>query len=286
MTTSTANTMTDKICMITGSNSGIGRITALELARMGASVVLVCRNPDEGLVVQTEIQKDSNNDNVDLLVADLSSQAAIRKLAADFQGKYDKLHVLINNAGVLAKERKLTEDGLERQFAVNMLAPFLLTHLLLDPLKAGAPSRIVNVTSMMHKYAKLDFDNLQGEKKYSSQGAYNQSKLGIVLFTKELAGQLKEAGVTVNCHHPGVVATGIMRDSSRFMRILWDLTMSTPEQGAKNSIYLASSPEVAGMTGKYFEKQKEAKPSKKVSEQFLSRKWWDICAELTGIGDG
>ena len=188
--------------MVTGSNTGIGKVTALELAKMGATVIMVTRErvPEEPPPRETqgEIQKVSQNSNVGLLFADLSSQQSIRQLVQDFQGKYDKLHVLINNAAVLPNKRILTPDGLELQFAVNLLAPFLLTNLLLDVLKASAPARVVNVTSTMHRVAKIDFNNLQGEKRYKTHPIYNQVKLGVVLFTYELARRLENADCDVD----------------------------------------------------------------------------------------
>ena len=277
--------MTNKVCLVTGCNSGIGKVTALELAKQGATVVMACRKAEAGRAVQEEIKAISGNSNVDLLLADLSSQEAVRGLARDFHEKYGQLHVLINNAGVLSKKRVLTVDGLENQFAVNLLAPFLLTHLLLDTLKASAPARVVNVTSTMHRFAGIDFDNLQGEKKYSAQGAYNQSKLGVVLFTLELARRQAGSGVTVNCLHPGVVGTGIMRDSSNLIRRGWKALTLSPEKGADTSLYLAMSPQVEGVSGQYFEKRKIAKASKKAADRELALKLWQRCTQLTGMDE-
>lgn len=190
--------MTGKICLITGANSGIGKATALGLARMGAIVVLVCRDESRGKAAMTEIKAESRNEAVDLILADLSSQASISQLVADFNGRYQQLHVLIDNAGVAKAKRTLTVDSIETTFAVNHLAPFLLTNLLLDVLKASVPSRIVNVSSMVHRWGEIDFDDFQGEIRYNMDKAYNQSKLANVLFTYELARRLEGTGVTVN----------------------------------------------------------------------------------------
>ena len=281
--TTDANSMTNKVCLVTGCNSGIGKVTALELAKKGATVVMACRKADVGAAAREEIKTLAGNSQVELLIADLSSQEAVRGLVREFKEKHDKLHVLINNAGVLSKKRVLTVDGLENQFALNLLAPFLLTHLLLDTLKASAPARIINVTSTMHRFARIDFDNLQGEKKYAGQAAYNQSKLGVVLFTVELARRLEGSGVTANCLHPGVVGTGIMRDSSSLMRRLWNSVTLSPEKGADTSVYLAVSPQAEGINGQYFEKRKIAKASKKAADKDLALKLWQTCSKLTGL---
>jgi NAD(P)-dependent dehydrogenase (short-subunit alcohol dehydrogenase family) len=197
--------------------------------------------------------------------------------------RHQSLHVLLNNAGVLTRKRALTEDGIETQLAVNLLAPFLLTHLMLDVLKDSAPARVVNITSRMHRFGKIDFGNLQGEKKYSVWGAYNQAKLGLILFTYELARRLEGTGVAVNCLHPGVVATGIMRDFHRIARLLWDMSVLSPEKGAVTSIYLTSSPEVEGISGKYFENKKQKKSSPASYDLSLAGSLWDACAKMTGV---
>src|SRR5437763_2948291 len=253
------SSMQGKICMVTGANSGIGKATALALAQMGATVVMVCRDRARGEEAQREITTQSRNSAVDLLLADLSSQQSIRQLVETFQHHYTHLHVLINNAGAtFPGRRRETVDGLEMTFAVNYLAPFLLTNLLLDVLKASAPARIVNVSSASHKSGYIQMDDLQGEKHNRSMRAYPQSKLAIVLFTYELARRLQGTGVTANCLDPGFVATNIGQTGASLpVRLLIKLIGSfgtSPEKGAKTSIYLASSPEVEGITGKYFVK--------------------------------
>jgi NAD(P)-dependent dehydrogenase (short-subunit alcohol dehydrogenase family) len=254
-------TMNGKICMVTGSNSGIGKATATGLAKMGASVVMVCRDRERGETAQVDIKTQSGNQAVDLLIADLSSQASIRQLADEFKTKYQQLHVLVNNAGVYRTKRYVTQEGIELHFAVNYLAPFLLTNLLLDTLKASAPARVVNVAGMYHRKASMNFDDLMSEKDYNPGDAQNQTKLALVLFTYELARRLEGTGVTANCLHPGAVATNLtekdpdMPPITLFFQKLFKPFFMSPEKGAATSLYLASSPEVEGVTGKYFEKK-------------------------------
>lgn len=202
--------MKDKIVLITGSTDGIGKETALQLAQLGATVIVHGRSTERCQATRDDIRQATGNPNVDCVVADLSSQRQVRQMAADIIVRYDRLHVLINNAGVILLKRQLTEDGLETTFAVNHLAPFLLTLLLLDLLKKSAPARIITVSSTVHYDEQIKFDNLQGERDYYGLGAYKVSKLGNVLFTFELAERLKGTGVTANCLHPGVVATKLL----------------------------------------------------------------------------
>ncbi len=275
--------MKGKVCMITGCNSGIGKEAARELAVLGARVIMVCRNQNSGMDALNEIRTITGNNKIELMVADLSSQKSIHRLVDNFNRKDKKLDVLINNAGILNKERTLTEDGIETQLAVNLLAPFMLSSLLLDCLKAAAPSRIINVTSKMHRYSGLDFDNLHGEKRYNKWVAYNQAKLGVLLFSYELSRMVEGSGVTVNCLHPGVAATGIMRQFPSSIRGLWDLFCISPEKGAENSIFLASSPDVEGRNGLYFERMKEKKSSRKSYDRLLAQGLLHKCSQLTGI---
>ncbi len=279
--------MKDRICLITGANSGIGKATTLGLVKMGAIVVMVCRNQNMGETALAEIKAQSGNESVEMMLADLASQESVRQLVRDYKDRYQQLDVLINNAGVAKANRTLTVDSIETTFAVNYLAPFLLTNLLLDMLKASAPARIVNVSSMVHKWSAIDFDNLQGEKRYDMDKAYNQSKLAVVLFTYELARKLQGTGVTVNSLEPGMVATNFAREYTGFKRLmatrLWRPFMKSPEKGAETSIYLASSPEVEGITGKYFINKKEAKPSKESYDETLSKQLWEVSVKLTKI---
>src|SRR5215217_1675484 len=242
--------MGEKVCLITGATSGIGKATAMGLASMGASVVMVGRDRGRGEAAMAEIRGKSANASVDLLLADLSSQEEIHRLADVFKESYPRLDVLINNAGVIRSKRIMTADGIEMTFAVNHLAYFLLTKVLLDVLKASAPSRIVNVASGDHSNATIDFDDLQGEKGYKGAKAYSQSKLANVLFTYELARRLEGTGITANCLHPGAgvrtnFGSGVSGVFGFMVRALRPLMIS-PEKGAETSIYLASSPEVEG----------------------------------------
>ena len=278
--------MRGKVCLVTGGSAGIGKATALGLANMGATVIVVGRDRSRGEAGVTEIKQKSNNDAVDLMLADLSSQASIRRLAEDFKDRYQQLHVLISNAGVFISKRTVTVDGIETTFAVNHLAPFLLTNLLLDVLKASAPARIINITSSGERSGTINFDDLQGEGRYSGFRAYNQSKLAMILFTYELARKLEGTAVTVNCVHPGVVVTNLGRGSSGAFGLLLRLMrpfFSSPEKGAETPIYLASSPEVEGVSGKYFAKKAEAKSSERSYDTVTARRLWQVSAELTKL---
>jgi NAD(P)-dependent dehydrogenase (short-subunit alcohol dehydrogenase family) len=279
-------TMRDKVCLITGSTSGIGRVTALELARLGATVVMVSRDRGRGEATRSDLVARSGNPAIALLVADLGSLAAIRQLAQEFKSRYDRLHVLVNNAGALHTRRTLTIDGLETTFAVNHLAYFLLTNLLLDVLKASAPARIVSVASAVQGNGKIRFDDLQGERNYRAFGAYGQSKLANVMFTYELARRLAGTGVTANCLHPGPVATGFGHNNGPLARLFFRLTrplMRGPEQGAQTVIYLASAPEVASVSGKYFIDNREARSSDGSYDQAAAQRLWQVSAELTKL---
>src|SRR5205085_10795931 len=279
------SSMQGKICMVTGANSGIGKATALELAQMGATVVMVCRDRARGEEARSEITTKSRNNAVDLLQADLSSQQSIRQLVEHFKQRYTHLHVLINNAGAAFTGRRETVDGLEMTFAVNYLAPFLLTHLLLDVLKASAPARIVNVSSATQASGYIQMDDLQAEKHYRS--AYGQSKLAVVLFTYELARRLQGTGVTANCLHPGFVATHFGQSGAGpafglLVKVIGSFGTS-PQEGAKTSIYLASSPEVEGVTGQYFVKSIPKRSAAISYEESLQRHLWEQSAKLVNL---
>ena len=278
--------MQGKVCLVTGSNSGIGKVTARELARMGATVVMLCRNRAKGEAAQAEIISATGNQNVDLIVADLAAQAEVHRAVAELRQKYQQLHVLINNAGGIRNARQVTPDGLETTFALNHLAPFLLTELLLDTLKASAPARIVNVSSMAHASGRIDFADLQGEKRYSQWKAYSQSKLAMILFTYELAEQLKSSNVTVNALHPGAINSNFDSGMSGFMR--WGWKLITPfllnvEQGAQTTLYLATSPDVEGVSGKYFSNQRETKSSARSYDPATRQRLWKVSTELTHL---
>ncbi len=275
--------MKDKVCIVTGANTGIGKVTARSLAASGATVVMVCRDKQKGEAARDEIKQKTGNQKVELMIADLSSQAQIRKLADDFKARYNRLDLLVNNAGLYLPKRTLTVDGLETTFAVNHLAYFLLTNLLLDLLKQSALSRIVNVSSGAHHYGKVEFDNLQGEREYKGFAAYSNSKLENVLFTRELARRLEGTGVTANSLHPGAVATNIFRRLPKPIEWLIKAFTLSPEKGAETSIYLATSPEVEGISGRYFDKKREARISAIAQNDEAARRLWDESARLTGL---
>ena len=279
--------MKGRVCLVTGGNSGIGKATALGLAKLDATVVIVSRDKDKGEAALLEIRTRSGNKDVDAMVCDLSSQDSVRELAHDFRARYKRLHVLINNAGIFLPKRVVTVDGLEATFATNHLGHFLLTNLLLDLLKANAPSRIINITSSAHYNTEMDWDDLQGEKKYSSYHAYSQSKLANVLFTYQLAKTLEVTSVTANCLHPGVVRTGFGKDQGGLMNILVRIGspfMISPEKSARAAIYLATSPELEKVTGRFYSKGKEAKSSKESYDIDSAQRLWKVSAELKKLG--
>ncbi len=282
-------TMQDRICLITGGTNGIGKSTAQGLARMGATVVIVGRSAQKTGQVVEEIRLATGNQNVDSLLADLSSQQEVRRLASDFKSKYPQLHVLLNNAGGTFTTRQLSVDGIEMTLALNHLAYFLLTNLLLDTIKASAPARIINVSSDAHSGGKIDFDNLQGERSYSSFGPYGNSKLANILFTTELARRLEGTGVTANALHPGFTSTGFGKNNPgllmKIMGVVVPLIARSPEKGAETSIYLASSPEVQSFTGKYFVDCKVTQPAPQAADSAVARKLWDVSAEMVHLAD-
>jgi NAD(P)-dependent dehydrogenase (short-subunit alcohol dehydrogenase family) len=278
--------MDGRICLVTGATSGIGLATARCLAQQRATVIVVGRNRQKGEDVVAHLRQESDNPAVDLLLADLSDQTQIRQLARSFESRYPRLDVLINNAGGFFAKRQKTADGIEMTLALNFLAPFLLTNLLLSTLKASAPARIVNVSSDIHRSARIDFKDLELERRYSGQRAYGQAKLALVLFTYELARRLAGTRVTVNALHPGFVATGIGQQDGGIVKLfapLIKLIANSPEEGAQTSVFLASSPEVAGVTGQYFKKA-QAVPSGRASyQEDTARRLWEIAARMTGV---
>ena len=281
----TSEIMKGKICMITGANSGIGKATGIGLAKMGATIVMVCRNKDRGEKALEDIKKECNNGIVDLLVTDLSTQKAIHQLVKDFKERYQFLHVLINNAGINLSKRVLTENGIETTLAVNYLAQFLLSNLLLDILQASSPARIVNVASSVQAKT-INFENLNGEKHYRQLNAYGQSKLAVILFTYEFARRIEGTGVTVNCLHPGYVKTNLIKNFRKFVKYFYPfigLFMKTPKKGAKTSIYLASSPEVQNVSGKYFKNRKEAESVEASYDEELAKDLWEVSLTLTNL---
>ncbi len=253
--TNNAYPMKGKVCLITGANSGIGKATALELARMGAQVVMVCRDLLRGTLAQTEIMWETGNNNVDLMIADISSLDQVRRLAVQYENRYDRLDVLINNAGIVVRNLAKSVDGIETTFATNYLGHFLLTNLLLDTLKDSAPARIINLSSIAHTLTnRIDYGHLKIIEGLPPLQAYAQSKLAILMFTYELAQRLKKTGVTVNAVDPWVAKTNLANQVTGTARILrWivmNLLATSVNKGAETVIYLASSPHVNGISGK------------------------------------
>jgi NAD(P)-dependent dehydrogenase (short-subunit alcohol dehydrogenase family) len=274
--------LTGRVCLITGANSGIGKATALGLAKQGATVVMVCRNRDRGEAARADVAQQSGNAAIDLYIADLASQAAIRQLADVIKAKYPQLHILINNAGLNLSQRLLTVDGIETTFAVNHLAPFLLGQLLFDALKAAAPARIINITSGLVQ--PIAFDDLRRDKRYRALEVYAQSKMANVLFTYTLAQRIEGSGVTVNCVTPGLVRTNLGRDLRGWFGLFLSVMrpfMQTPEQAADALLYLASSPDLDGVNGKCFVGKKETPPSSAAYHGAAAERLWHISEQLT-----
>ncbi len=274
--------MEGKRVVITGGNSGIGIVTATELAAQGAEVILACRDTAKTAAALEVINAGAKVPAINLPV-DLANLQSIRDLAANFTNRYDRLDVLINNAGLFPQKQQFTDDGFEMQFGVNHLAPFLLTNLLLGCLKDSAPSRVVTVASMLHKKGEIDFDAVRGYPKYSGQKAYNASKLCNVLFAFELARRLEGSGVTSNVLHPGAVATDIVRDMPWIVRKIIGLVFISPEKGARTSIMLASDPTLANTSGQYYDQCELATHARQANDDALRKKLWDLSSELVGL---
>jgi len=271
-----APSINGKLCLITGASDGIGKATARELAAAGAHLVLVGRNEEKTQRAASEITQQTGSDQIEVLIADLSSQQQVRDLAAAFLQRHDRLDVLINDAGALFTDRRETVDGLEMTFALNHLAYFLLTNLLLDVLKASAPARIVNVASSYQR--AVDLDDLQNTRSYNGWDAYGQSKLANILFTFELARWLAGTGVTANALNPGFVDSNFQRAAGLNMR-----GQLTPDQGAQTPVYLAMSPDVEGVTGEYFDSKRSTRANAQAYDESIQRRLWQISADLTGL---
>ncbi len=279
--------MQGKVVVITGSNIGIGKETAVGVASLGATTVLACRNQEKAAAAAVEIKQRSGNDDVQLVALDLADLASVKAAAADIVQRWERLDVLVNNAGGTWSERILTKQGFEQTFGVNHLGPFYLTMLLLDRIKASAPARIINLSSVGHHFAfgGIRFDDLQGEKRYATFDAYSQSKLANILFTRELVKKLDGSNVTVNAVHPGAVRSGFGMDGdlNAFLTAGSHLIRPfeiSPKSGAKTSIYLATSPEVDGKTGMYWVRRRPGRMSPKAQDDAVASRLWDESEKL------
>jgi NAD(P)-dependent dehydrogenase (short-subunit alcohol dehydrogenase family) len=278
-----------KTCLVTGATNGIGRAAALELARQGARVVLLGRDAARCEATRAEVAAASRGTaEASVLIADLARQADVRRAASEFLATGRPLHVLLNNAGVVQTERRETSDGIETTFAVNHLAPFLLTNLVLGRIQASAPARIVNVSSDAHKLGgALDFDDLGATRRFAGMGVYGRSKLANLLFTRELARRLEGSGVTVNALHPGAVRTGLGQNNDapllKLVAALFRPFFRSPERGADTAVWLCSDPELAGVSGRYFANRRERQPHRYALDDMAARRLWDESAKLTGL---
>jgi len=279
----------EKVCVVTGASGGIGRQVALGLARQGARVVIVSHSKERAEKAVDEIVHTSLNPHVDLVVADLSTHEGVRLAAAEIDRHYGQLHVLVNNAGLLIGKRRLTADGIESTFALNHLGYFHLTRLLVGKLKASAPARVINTSSMAHAWAKWDWENLQGEKRYSQWRAYSNSKLANLLFTFELARRLEGTLVTANAVHPGFVRSEFGSTATTAMRLgirlAWPAAISV-EKGAATPLWAATAPDLSDVSGKYFARSRVAEPSEASRDEATQRRLWDMSEQLTGRSQG
>ena len=276
MTDDSQPSLDGRVALVTGANSGIGYEVALQLAARGATLVLLCRDAERGEAARARISEQTSNDRVELLLADMGSQAQVRRAAAEFRERHDRLHLLVNSAGAIQRRRELTEDGLERTFAANHLGTFLLTRQLLDVIRASAPARIINVASSSHARGPLDFADLDSAEDWAGMRAYGRSKLGNVMFSHELARRLDGSGVTVNAMHPGLVATNFGR-GVRWIRLgiaaaRW--FMVSPRDSGADVLHLATSPELDGVTGAYFVRREQQPSSEFSRDESLQQRLW------------
>lgn len=264
-----------QVCIITGATSGIGKETAIELAKKGVRLVLPVRSMEKGESLRQQIHTLTGNGHADVMRCDLASLDSVRSFSREFLAKYDRLDILINNAGIWESKRKESADGIELTFAVNHLAPFLLTYLLTDLLIASAPARVINISSEAHRQGRMRFDDLEGKKRWSSFGSYAQSKLANVLFTRELARKMNGAGVTVNCLHPGVVNTHLFDKLPKLIISMVRLLMNSPKKGAQTTYFLATSTEVKDVTAQYFSNKKIRRAARQARNEEDARRLWE-----------
>lgn len=275
--------MKGKLCVVTGSNTGIGKETARGLAQRGATVVLACRDTQKAEAARADIAASVPGAELHVMALDLGSLASVRAFARELRERFGRLDVLVNNAGLWSTSRSTTKDGFESTFGVNHLGTMLLTLELLPLLKKSAPARVVVLSSTLHYRGKMNWEDLQGERSFGGPRAYNQSKLANVLFTKALARRLAGTGVTVNAVHPGVVATELTRDYPRFLVKIFQLFLLTPQQGAQCSLHVATAPELDGVTGLYFEKSKAKEASKDALDEAQQERLWTLSEKLLGL---
>ncbi len=272
-----------KIVVITGVTSGIGKEIARGLAHLGATVVFTTRDDHKGATTKEELIQTAGNPRIDVLHCDLDSFDSIRAFVQEFERRYDRLHVLINNAGTWDFKRRESKDGIENIFATNYLAPFLLTNLLLDRLRQSSPSQIINIAAGLHG-GTIHFDNIEMKRHFSSLKAYTQSKLALMLFTRLLAKKLEGTGVRVNCVHPGVIKTNLGRDAGIFSRWMFKLIRKDPRKGAETPIYLASDPAAATLNGEYIVNKQVRQSSKTSHDLALAQQLWDISVKYVKLG--
>ena len=278
--------MESKICMVTGATAGIGLATAEALVRRGAEVIVVGRDPVKGAEVTDRLRRETGNGKVVSMTADLSAMSRVRKLAGEFKDRYPRLDVLFNNVGGFYMKRRETEEGVEMTLALNLLSPFLLTNLLLPRLEASGGGRVVNVSSDAHRGGRLDFDDLEGSRRYGGFRAYARSKLGLVLFSYELARRIGDSPVSVNVVHPGFAATNLGMTDSWIMKAfspIIRLMATRPDEAADTGVYLATSEDVAGVSGRYFIGRKAVPSSPATYDEAAARRLWYVCAEMTGL---
>ncbi|HXY29863.1 MAG TPA: SDR family oxidoreductase [Gemmatimonadaceae bacterium] len=282
-----AGILRGRVLLVTGANRGIGEATALAAARLGATTVLLCRDPDAGEGARDRIRSASGNDNVWVVELDLSSLTSVRRAAAAVTERWPEIHVLVNNAGVSLKRRRVSADGFEMTLAVNHLGHFLFTNLLVPALRAGAPARVVNVGSRMERFGRIDFDDLDSTRHYNGILAYCQSKLANTMFTYSLAPRLRDSGVSVNVVSPGLVATDLLRDRLWWVRSLWAQVLRTPEQAGETIIQIAASPALQGITSACFSPSAEpARSSRRSYDPGACERLWRVSVERVGLEHG